>query len=40
MVTDKNLRNVNLDWNEKSKTMRLAVDQDKARVLGLDSQMV
>jgi len=38
MVTDKNLRNVNLDWNEKSKTMRLAVDQDKARALGLDSQ--
>jgi len=38
MATDKNLRNVNLDWNEKSKTMRLVVDQDKARALGLDSQ--
>lgn len=38
MAADKNLRNVNLDWNEKSKTMHLAVDQDKARALGLDSQ--
>lgn len=29
---------VNLDWNEKSKVLRLAVDQDKARMLGIDSQ--
>ena len=32
------LSNVNLDWNEKSKVMRLAVDQDKARMLGIDNQ--
>ena len=38
LATDKNLRNVNLDWNEKSKILRLDVDQDKARALGLDSQ--
>lgn len=36
MIADKNLWNVNFDWNEKSKTMRLAIDQDKARALGLD----
>lgn len=40
MVADKNLRNINLDWNEKSKTMRLSIDQDRARTLGLDSQML
>ena len=30
--------NVNLDWNERSKVVRLEVDQDKARVMGLSSQ--
>lgn len=29
---------VNLDWNEKSKALRLDIDQDKARVLGIDSR--
>ena len=29
---------VNLDWNEKNKVLRLDVDQDKARLLGIDSQ--
>lgn len=29
---------VNFDWNEKSKALRLEVDQDKARVLGIDNQ--
>lgn len=38
MAADKHLRDVNLNWNEMSKTMRLAIDQDKARTLGLDSQ--
>lgn len=33
-----NLKNINFDWNEKSKTMHLTVDQDKARMLGLNSQ--
>ena len=32
------LTDVNLDWNEKDKIMRLAVDQDKARMLGIDNQ--
>ena len=30
--------NVNLDWDEPSKVVRLVVDQDRARVLGVDSQ--
>lgn len=38
MAADRNLRDVNLDWNEKGKTLHLAVDQDKARAMGLDSQ--
>ena len=32
------LRNVNLNWNEKSKVMHLNIDQDKARALGISSQ--
>jgi multidrug efflux pump subunit AcrB len=32
------LTDVNYDWLEKSKTMRLSVDQDKARMLGVDNQ--
>jgi multidrug efflux pump len=38
MAANPSLLNVNLDWNEKNKIMRLAVDQDKARLLGVDSQ--
>lgn len=38
MATDPNLKNINFDWNEKSKVMRLTVDQDKARMLGINSQ--
>ncbi|MBJ6984881.1 efflux RND transporter permease subunit [Luteimonas sp. MC1750] len=30
--------NVNLDWDEPSKVVRLVVDQERARVLGVDSQ--
>jgi multidrug efflux pump len=38
MAADKNLRDVQLDWNEKTKSMHLAIDQDKVRALGLDSR--
>ena len=30
--------NVNLDWDEPAKVVRLVVDQERARVLGVDSQ--
>ncbi len=32
------LKDINVDWNEKSKVMHLSVDQDKARMLGINSQ--
>ena len=32
------LKDVNFDWNEKNKIMHLAIDQDKARMLGIDNQ--
>jgi len=32
------LQTVNFDWSEKNKTLRLDVDQDKARRVGLSSQ--
>lgn len=32
--------NVNLDWDEPSKVVRLAIDQDRARALGVNSQQV
>ncbi|VBB07424.1 acriflavin resistance protein [Lucifera butyrica] len=38
MTADPKLTDVNFDWMEKSPTMHLAVDQDKARMLGIDSQ--
>lgn len=31
-------RQVHLNWNEKNKVMRLSIDQDKARVLGVSSK--
>ncbi|GAB1232976.1 efflux RND transporter permease subunit [Ferrigenium sp. UT5] len=37
---DPSLRNVNFDWNEKVKSVRVEVDQDKARRLGVSSQDV
>jgi multidrug efflux pump subunit AcrB len=40
MTADRQLRDVNLDWNEKNKSMRLVINQDKARALGIDSQML
>lgn len=38
MVAKPYLSDVNFDWNEKNKIMRLFVDQDKARMLGIDNQ--
>ena len=35
-----NARNVNLDFEEPSKVIRLAIDQDRARVLGVSSEDV
>ncbi|MDH4391563.1 MAG: efflux RND transporter permease subunit [Aquabacterium sp.] len=34
------MRGVNDNWNEQIKTLRLAVDQDKARALGVTSQSI
>jgi multidrug efflux pump len=33
-----NARNINFDWNEPSKVVRVEVDQDRARALGISSQ--
>ena len=33
-------RDINFDWNELAKTVRLEIDQNKARALGIDSQML
>lgn len=38
MRANANTRDVNLDWNELSKVVRLDVDQAKARLLGISSQ--
>ncbi len=32
------LTNVNFDWNEQSKAIKLEIDQDKARALGISTQ--
>jgi multidrug efflux pump len=37
---DKDTRNVNTDWNERIKRIRIDVDQDKARKLGVSPQSV
>ena len=34
------VRNVNLDWEEPSKIIRLTIDQDRARMLGVSSEDV
>jgi multidrug efflux pump subunit AcrB len=36
MRLDDNLTNVNLNWNEKAKSLRVKLDDDKIRALGLD----
>ena len=38
MRSDPGLANVNLDWNERSKAVRLTIDQDKARALDISTQ--
>ncbi len=37
---DPNVTGVNLDWNEKSKVVRVELDQDKLRALGVSPQAV
>ena len=37
MADNPQLKNINYDWNEKSKVMHLDIDQSKARMLGIDS---
>ncbi|SDE13670.1 efflux RND transporter permease subunit [Sporomusa acidovorans] len=38
MASNPHITHINWDWNEKSKVMHLTVDQNKARMLGIDSQ--
>ncbi len=38
MAQDPATRNIHLNWNEMSKVVRLEIDQDKARVLGISSR--
>jgi multidrug efflux pump len=40
MRRNPNMRNVNDNWNESVKTLRLSIDQDKARALGVSSQAI
>ena len=40
MRDNANTQNVHLDWNEKSKSVKVEIDQDRARALGLTSQDV
>ncbi len=40
MRTDPDLQNVHLDWNEKVKSVKVEIDQDRARLLGVSSQDV
>ena len=35
-----NTRNINYDWNETAKVIKVEVDQDRARALGLSSQQL
>lgn len=38
LADDSDLAGVSLDWNEKSKVLRLDIDQAKARALGIDNR--
>lgn len=40
MRADTSLQNVNFDWDEKIKSVRVEVDQDRARQLGTSSQEI
>ncbi|HEX2134962.1 MAG TPA: efflux RND transporter permease subunit [Microvirga sp.] len=35
-----NIRNINYDWNEPAKVVKVEVDQDRARALGITSQQL
>jgi multidrug efflux pump subunit AcrB len=35
-----NTRNINYDWNESAKVIKVEVDQDRARALGISSQQL
>ena len=37
MRANPHVANVNLDWDEPSKVVRLSIDQDRARALGVSS---
>ncbi len=37
---DKATVDANLEWNEPSKVIRLSVDQDRARTMGLNTQEI
>jgi len=38
MATDPNARKINFDWMEPARRVRISIDQDQARLLGLSSQ--
>ena len=38
MGSDNNLRQVNFDWMEPARKVRIEIDQDQARLLGLSSK--
>ncbi len=40
MRNNPNMRNINDNWNESVKALRLEIDQDKARALGVTSQAI
>jgi len=40
MAQRPDLKNVNLDWNDQVKSLRVVIDQDRARALGVSSQEV
>jgi multidrug efflux pump len=40
MADNPNLHNINLDWNERNKLVHLEIDQDKARMLGVNSRQL
>lgn len=40
MRQDSNLYNINFDWQEKGKALRIQLDQDKIKSMGISTQMV
>ena len=40
IAQDSNVTDINFDWNEKSKVVRIELDQNKLRALGVSSQAV